>query len=106
MMSEPVIESVSGGVLRLTRARFVPVCSALVLHRGGRAVPHRCGHREVLREHMPDLTDDVCIIQPQLPIRAALRGYTLSPAMGDATGTVPAEWPCVRGYTLPCKMRA
>lgn len=32
---------------------------ALVVHRGGRALPHWRGHREVLRADLPDLADDV-----------------------------------------------
>lgn len=41
------------------RSGRTSVHPARVVHRGGRALPHRRGHREVLRADLPDLADDV-----------------------------------------------
>lgn len=41
------------------RSGRTSVRPAVVVHRGGRAVPHRRGHREVLRADLPDLPHDV-----------------------------------------------
>lgn len=73
---EPATELGGGARLGCRTPGWCPCPPAVVVHRGGRAVPHWHGYREVLRPDLPDLADDVgwMLAGEPAPIGPARRG--------------------------------